>query len=86
MNPTFYYLLHVFSLLVLTAHTYMAFASPDPVNKKTRTDASRSGSKIRAQFSGCYCFGGGVKYGWNVYGSPLISRHVCCCCGVRTTR
>jgi len=35
MNPTFYYILHVFSLLVLTAHTYMAFANPDPVNKKS---------------------------------------------------
>ncbi|HET7535974.1 MAG TPA: SirB2 family protein [Candidatus Didemnitutus sp.] len=35
MNPQFYYVLHVFSLIVLTAHTYMAFANPDPVNKKS---------------------------------------------------
>jgi uncharacterized membrane protein SirB2 len=34
MNPQFYLLLHIFSLLVLTAHTYMAFANPDPANKK----------------------------------------------------
>jgi len=34
MNPTFYHLLHVFALLVLTAHTFMAFANPDPANKK----------------------------------------------------
>ncbi len=34
MNPVFYHLLHVFALLVLTAHTFMAFANPDPVNKK----------------------------------------------------
>ena len=34
MNPTYYHLLHVFSLFVLTAHTFMAFANPDPVNKK----------------------------------------------------
>jgi uncharacterized membrane protein SirB2 len=34
MNPTFYHLLHVFALLVLTAHTYMAFANPQPENRK----------------------------------------------------
>lgn len=34
MNPTFYHLLHVFALLVLVAHTYMAFANPDPANRK----------------------------------------------------
>jgi uncharacterized membrane protein SirB2 len=34
MNPLFYYILHVFSLLVLTAHTFMALANPDPANRK----------------------------------------------------
>jgi uncharacterized membrane protein SirB2 len=34
MNPLYYYLLHLFSLFVLTAHTFMAFANPDPVNRK----------------------------------------------------
>ncbi|WP_438483449.1 SirB2 family protein [Oleiharenicola lentus] len=34
MSPTFYHILHVFSLFVLIAHTFMAFANPDPVNKK----------------------------------------------------
>ncbi len=34
MNPTFYYILHVFSLVVLTAQTYMAFANPVPENRK----------------------------------------------------
>jgi uncharacterized membrane protein SirB2 len=34
MNPSFYHLLHLFSLFVLTAHTYMAFANPDPANRK----------------------------------------------------
>lgn len=34
MNPLFYHLLHVFSLFVLTAHTYMAFANPAPENRK----------------------------------------------------
>ncbi len=34
MNPQYYYLLHIFSLFVLTAHTFMAFANPDPANKK----------------------------------------------------
>lgn len=34
MNPQFYYILHVFSLLVLTAHTFMALANPEPANRK----------------------------------------------------
>lgn len=32
----YYHLLHLFSLFVLTAHTFMAFGNPDPINK-TRT-------------------------------------------------
>ena len=35
MNPLYYYLLHLFSLFVLTAHTFMAFANPDPANRKS---------------------------------------------------
>jgi uncharacterized membrane protein SirB2 len=34
MDPTFYKILHVFALLVLTAQTYMAFANPDPQNRR----------------------------------------------------
>lgn len=34
MNPLFYSLLHVFALFVLTAHIFMAFANPDPANRK----------------------------------------------------
>jgi uncharacterized membrane protein SirB2 len=34
MNPLYYSLLHVFSLFVLTAHTFMAFANPAPENRK----------------------------------------------------
>ncbi|MBP9912521.1 MAG: SirB2 family protein [Opitutaceae bacterium] len=34
MNPAFYHLLHIFALLVLTAHTFMAFANPDPASRK----------------------------------------------------
>lgn len=34
MNPLFYYILHVFSLIVLTAHTFMALANPAPENRK----------------------------------------------------
>lgn len=30
----FYKLLHVFALIVQTAHIFMAFANPDPVNRK----------------------------------------------------
>jgi hypothetical protein len=30
----FYKLLHVFALIVLTAHTFMAFGNPDPVNRR----------------------------------------------------
>jgi uncharacterized membrane protein SirB2 len=34
MTPLFYYILHVFALLVLTAHTFMALANPAPENRK----------------------------------------------------
>ena len=34
MIPEYYKILHVFSLVVLTAHTYMALANPDPANRK----------------------------------------------------
>jgi len=34
MNPVYYYLLHLFALFVLTAHTFMAFANPLPENRK----------------------------------------------------
>jgi uncharacterized membrane protein SirB2 len=34
MNPLYYSLLHVFSLFVLAAHTFMAFANPAPENRK----------------------------------------------------
>lgn len=34
MNPLYYYLLHIFALFVLTAHTFMAFGNPDPANRK----------------------------------------------------
>ena len=34
MNPAFYYILHVLSLVVLTAQTFMAFANPLPENRK----------------------------------------------------
>jgi uncharacterized membrane protein SirB2 len=30
----YYQLLHIFSLLVLTAHTFLAFGNPDPANRK----------------------------------------------------
>ncbi len=30
----YYHLLHLFSLFVLTAHTFMAFGNPDPANRK----------------------------------------------------
>jgi uncharacterized membrane protein SirB2 len=30
----YYHLLHLFSLFVLAAHTFMAFGNPDPVNRK----------------------------------------------------
>jgi len=34
MDPNIYRILHVFALLVLTAHTYMALANPAPENRK----------------------------------------------------
>lgn len=34
MSPTVYYLVHVFSVLVLTAYTFYAFAAPAETRKK----------------------------------------------------
>jgi uncharacterized membrane protein SirB2 len=34
MNPNYYFLLHLFALFILTAHTFMAFANPAPENRK----------------------------------------------------
>ena len=34
MNPVYYQILHVFALLVLTAHTFSAFANPVPENRR----------------------------------------------------
>jgi uncharacterized membrane protein SirB2 len=34
MDPLYYKILHVFALIVLTAHTYMAFANPAPQNRR----------------------------------------------------
>ena len=34
MSPTFYHILHVFSLLVLTGYTFYAFAAPAESRKK----------------------------------------------------
>ncbi len=34
MNPAYYQVLHVLSLFILSAHTFMAFANPAPENKK----------------------------------------------------
>ena len=34
MTPATYYVLHVFSLVVLTARTFMALADPNPANRR----------------------------------------------------
>ncbi|HWA10785.1 MAG TPA: SirB2 family protein [Opitutaceae bacterium] len=34
MDPNYYSILHVFSLFVLTAHTFMAFANPRPEDRR----------------------------------------------------
>lgn len=34
MSPTFYYILHVLSVLVLTAYTFYAFAAPGETRKR----------------------------------------------------
>lgn len=33
MNPQYYYLLHIFALFVLVAHTFLALANPAPENR-----------------------------------------------------
>jgi len=52
MNITLYHILHVFSLLVLTAHTYMAFANPAPENRK-RTLMVTGIASLLLVISGC---------------------------------
>ncbi|HEY4247691.1 MAG TPA: hypothetical protein VGM64_12595 [Lacunisphaera sp.] len=47
----YYHLLHLFALFVLTAHTFMAFGNPDPVNKK-RTMIITGVASLLVLFSG----------------------------------
>ena len=47
----YYHLLHLFSLFVLTAHTFMAFGNPDPANRK-RTMMITGIASLLVLFSG----------------------------------
>ena len=47
----YYLLLHLFSLLVLTAHTFMAFGNPDPANRR-RTMIVTGCASLLMLFSG----------------------------------
>jgi len=47
----YYHLLHIFSLFVLTAHTFMAFGNPDPANRK-RTMMITGIASLLVLFSG----------------------------------
>lgn len=66
MNPQFYYILHVFALLVLTAHTFMALANPAPENRK-RTMMITGVASLLMFISGFALWGkvhGMAMYGW----------------------
>ena len=53
----YYQLLHIFSLLVLTAHTFMAFANPAPENRgRTLTH-----DYVVLEWQGPFAFGPGGK-------------------------
>ena len=73
MNPSFYHILHVFSLLVLTAHTYMAFASPAPENRK-RTMMITGITSLLILFSG---FGLMAKLYTNHLAGWMVVKLVC---------
>ena len=51
MNPLFYHILHVFALLVLTAHTFMALANPAPENRRFIAAYQKVHSGLPDQFS-----------------------------------
>lgn len=73
MNPSFYHILHVFSLLVLTAHTYMAFANPVPENRK-RTMMITGAASLLMLISG---FGLLAKIYQNQWAGWVVVKLVC---------
>ena len=73
MIPEYYKVLHVFSLVVLTAHTYMALANPDPANRK-RTMMITGIASLLMLFSG---FGLLAKLHANQFAPWVVVKLVC---------
>lgn len=73
MNPLYYSLLHVFSLFVLSAHTFMAFANPAPENRK-RTMIVTGSASLLVLVSG---FGLLAKLHNNEFSAWVIVKLVC---------
>jgi uncharacterized membrane protein SirB2 len=73
MNPLYYYLLHVFSLFVLAAHTFMALANPQPENRK-QTLLVTGGASLLALVGG---FGLLAKLHGNQFSGWVIVKLVC---------
>jgi len=73
MNPLYYYLLHAFSLFVLTAQTFMAFANPAPETRK-RTMIITGVASLLVLISG---FGLLAKVHGNQFEGWVIVKMVC---------
>lgn len=73
MNPQYYYLLHVFALFILSAHTFMAFANPAPENRK-RTMMITGIASLLVLVSG---FGLLAKLHGNQFSGWVIVKLVC---------
>jgi uncharacterized membrane protein SirB2 len=73
MNPLFYYILHVFALIVLTAHTFMALANPAPEGRK-RTMMITGIAALLMLISG---FGLVAKVHGNQFSGWVIVKLVC---------
>ncbi|MEO6874077.1 MAG: SirB2 family protein [Opitutaceae bacterium] len=69
MDPVYYKILHVFSLLILTAWTFAAFSNPDPATKR-RTMIVTGAAALLLLISG---FGLVAKvYGNHFYGWMIV--------------
>ncbi|MDB6093741.1 MAG: hypothetical protein JWM32_1303 [Verrucomicrobia bacterium] len=64
MNPVYYYILHVFALLVLTAQTFAAFANPAPENRRQ--------TLILTGIASLLVFVSGFGLIANIYGNHIV--------------
>ena len=73
MEPKYYHILHVISLLVLSAWTFMGFANPDP-NRRKKTLMITGIAGLLMLISG---FGLSPKLGYSMGSTWIIVKIVC---------